>query len=106
MREIKFTYENKDYTLCYTRRTAEAIEQQGLNINKIQDKLLTSIPLLFYGAFMKNHKGIKRKLVDEIWEQMPNKDDLVPILVEMYAEAYEDLFSKGDEKNIQWEESN
>lgn len=95
--KITLTYKNNDYVLEFSRATAKQIEDQGFILDQLGDKPATMIPLLVYGAFMKNNRGIKRAMVDEIYENVVNKvgDDkqegFINILGEMYAETVSTL---------------
>ena len=83
------------------------IEDQGFVLDHVGDKPATLIPLLVYGAFMKNNRGIKRALVDEIYENLVQKvgrdgeEGFINILAEMYAETVSTLTddSRIDEGN-------
>ena len=95
--KITITYQNKDYVLEFSRTTAKQIEDQGFVLDQLGDKPATMIPLLVYGAFMKNNRGIKRFLVDEIYANVVNKvgtedaDGFINVLGEMYAETVSSL---------------
>ena len=95
--KITITYQNKDYVLEFSRNTAKQIEDQGFVLDQLGDKPATMIPLLVYGAFMKNNRGIKRSLVDEIYANVVNKvgtddaDGFINVLGEMYAETVSSL---------------
>lgn len=101
--KITVTYKNNDYALEFSRVTAKAIEDQGFVLDQLGDKPATMIPLLVYGAFMKNHRGIKRALVDEIYENLvkkvgnENEEGFISVLAEMYAETVSTLT---DDSNI------
>lgn len=101
--KITVTYKNKDYDLEFSRATAKAIEDQGFILDQIGEKPATMIPLLVYGAFMKNNRGIKRALVDEIYENLvkkvgnENEEGFIQVLGEMYAETVSTLT---DDSNI------
>ena len=101
--KITVTYKNKDYDLEFSRATAKAIEDQGFILDQIGEKPATMIPLLVYGAFMKNNRGIKRGLVDEIYENLvkkvgnENEEGFIQVLGEMYAETVSTLT---DDSNI------
>lgn len=107
MTKVTITYEGKNYTLAYSRESVRMIEQTGFDIGKIESMPASMIPQLFFGAFAMYHKGIKRKLVDEIWKSTPNKNDLIVVLVEMYGETIEDLLGDNEDntKNATWEVS-
>lgn len=95
--KINISYQNKDYLLEFNRTTAKQIEDQGFVLDQLTDKPATMIPLLVYGAFMKNNRGIKRQLVDEIYDNLIGKvgkdgeEGFINILGEMYAETVNTL---------------
>lgn len=101
--KITVTYKNNDYVLEFSRATAKAIEDQGFIFDQMGDKPATMIPLLVYGAFMKNNRGIKRALVDEIYENLvkkvgtDNEEGFISVLAEMYADT---LSTLTDDSNI------
>ena len=98
--KITVTYKKQDYVLEYSRATAKQIEDQGFILDQLTDKHATMIPLLVYGAFLKNNRGIKRALVDEIWENLVGKvgndgeDGIINTLAEMYAETVSTLMGE------------
>ena len=101
--QITVTYKKTDYILEFSRATAAQIEDQGFILDQIAEKPVKMIPLLVYGAFLKHNRGIKRTLVDEIYENLIDKagDDetqgFIAVLAEMYAETVQTLT---DTKNI------
>ena len=104
---ITVTYDNKTYDLEYSRNSVKAMEQQGFVLDQIGDKPMTMVPLLVYGAFMKNHKGIKRSLVDEIYEHISDKigdgdNGFIQALLEAYADTVNTLTENNsvDEGNV------
>ena len=105
--KINVTYKNKEYALEYTRAAAQAIESQGFVLDQVEDKPSVMIPLLVYGAFMKHNRGIKRALVDEIYENIVGKvgkegeEGFIAVLCDMYAETVNTLMDDktGDEGN-------
>jgi hypothetical protein len=101
MSKIAITYEKNTYELEYNRNSVRMMEGQGFNIDTLTTQPVTMIPLLFYGAFSKNHTGMKRNLVDKIYDSLPNKQGLIQVLVEMYAETVSSLMegSPNDEGN-------
>jgi hypothetical protein len=104
---VTFTYKNVNYTLDFDRNTAVLLEQQGFKVENVYEKPNTYIPMLFYYAFQKYHRGIKRNAVDEIYEKMPKKQELIKALVELYLETGNSLFDEpeGDEGNLTWEQN-
>jgi len=105
--KINVTYKNKEYVLEFNRAAAQQIESQGFILEQVEDKPSIMIPLLVYGAFMKHNRGIKRALVDEIYENIVGKmgkdgeEGFIAVLCEMYAETVNTLMDdkNGDEGN-------
>lgn len=99
MRTIHFTYDNKDYNLGFTLGTIEQMERAGFVRDELATKTATRSQELFYGSFLANHKGIKRKLVDEIYKNLKDKEGLMRALLEIYDEAGDALMEEG---NLGW----
>lgn len=95
--KVTISYQKKDYILEYSRTTAAQIEDQGFVLDQISEKPVKMIPLLVYGAFLKHNRGIKRNLVDEIYENLIDKagdeetQGFIATLAEMYAETVQTL---------------
>lgn len=94
--QITVTYKKNDYTLEYTRNAVRQMEQQGFVLEKLSEQPMTMVPLLVYGAFTKHHKGIKRSLMDEIYEHIADKigdgdNGFIQALLEMYADTVNTL---------------
>lgn len=95
--KITIEYKKNDYVLEYSRTTAAQIEDQGFVLDQISEKPVKMIPLLVYGAFLKHNRGIKRSLVDEIYENLIDKagdeetQGFIATLAEMYAETVQTL---------------
>ena len=80
------------------------MERQGFVASDITDKPMTVLPALFAGAFLANHKFVKREVVDEIFSKMTNKTELIGKLSEMYNEPILALVDEPEEAegNIEW----
>lgn len=102
MSKINLTYEKKEYVLEYNRQSVKTMESQGFVLEELTAKPMTMIPLLFNGAFIKNHRGIKRSLMDEIFEEIGDKTALMEALMEMYAETLGTLTEGSGEGNATW----
>ena len=95
--QITVTYKNDKYLLEYSRLTASAIEKQGFVLEELTAKPNIMIPLLVHGAFLKHHRDIKQKLVEEIYANTVNKagkegeEGFIGILADMYAETVSTL---------------
>ena len=95
--QITLTYKDEKYLLEYSRMTAMAIEKQGFNLDEMTAKPNTMIPLLVHGAFLRHHRDLKQKFIDEIYTNLVNKagkdgeEGFISILAEMYAETISSL---------------
>lgn len=101
---INFTYEGKDYTLEFTRRTIRQMEDEGFVARNIDDRPMTLLPALFAGAFKAHHRFVKQDVIDSIFANMPNKDKLIEKLAEMYNEPILSLMEEPEDtaKNVDW----
>ena len=102
MSKINLTYNKKDYILEYNRQSVKTMESQGFILEELTAKPVTMIPLLFQGAFIKNHRGIKRNLMDEIFDEIGDKTALMESLMEMYAETLSSLTENTGAGNATW----
>ena len=103
-KQLRFTYDGKDYCLEYTRKSVEKMERNGFKASDIEDKPMTTLPALFAGAFLHNHPYTKQDVVDKIFAKMPNKGELIGKLAEMYNEPIMTLIDEPDESegNVDW----
>ena len=101
--KITVTYKKDNYILEYSRFTASAIEKQGFVLDELTNKPNIMIPLLVHGAFLKHHRELKQKEIDEIYDNIINKtgkeneEGFISILADMYAETVSTLT---DEKSV------
>lgn len=103
MSKITMKYSGKEYALEYNRKSVRMMESQGFAAEELTKQPVTMIPLLFQGAFLKNHKGIKRDLIDEIYDGVADKSALIGALVELYTETLNTLIGdREDEGNVSW----
>ena len=106
-KQINIEYQGNEYILEYTRKSIEILERQGFNISDLDRAPLTTLPMLFRGAFIAHHRSLYTKdsaMIDEIFEKMPNKDTLLEKLSEMYREPFDMLLADPDESegNANW----
>ena len=103
-KQLRFTYQNKEYVLEYTRRSVETMEKKGFVASEIETKPVTVLPALFAGAFLANHRYVKQDVIDEIYSKMTNKQELIGKLAEMYNEPIKALVDEPDESegNLDW----
>lgn len=103
-KQLKFTYQDKDYCLEFTRKSVETMERNGFVASDITDKPMTVLPALFAGAFLANHRFVKTDIINEIFSKMTNKSELIGKLSEMYNEPIMALVDEPDEAegNVNW----
>lgn len=69
---INLEIEEKKYTIEYTRHSLTQMERNGFSLTQLQEKIVTSLELMFWGGLIKNHKGItlqqSNKLLDVVLE--------------------------------------
>ena len=103
-KQLRFTYQDKEYVLEYTRRSVEMMERKGFVASDIETKPVTVLPALFAGAFLANHRYVKQDVIDEIFSKMTNKTELIGKLAEMYNEPIMALVDEPEESegNLDW----
>ena len=103
-KQLRFTYDGTDYCLEYTRKSVEQMEKNGFVITGITDKPMSTLPALFAGAFIANHRFVKKDVINAIYDKMTNKEALIGKLAEMYNEPISSLIDEpeGTEGNVDW----
>ena len=103
-KQLRFTYQDREYCLEYTRKSVETMEKNGFVAADIANKPMTTLPALFAGAFLANHRFVKQEVVDAIFAKMTNKGELIGKLAEMYNEPIMTLVDDPDEAegNLSW----
>ena len=103
-KQLNFTFEGKDYTLEYTRRSVAEMEKKGFIASEITDKPMSTLPDLFAGAFLAHHRFVSRDTIDQIYSKLTNKEGLIGKLAEMYNEPIMALVQEPDEDagNVTW----
>ena len=103
-KQLIFTYEGKEYTLEFTRRTVAEMEKKGFIASDITDKPMTTLPALFAGAFLAHHRFVKGDVIDNIYSKLTKKEDLIGKLAEMYNEPILTLVEEPEEAegNVNW----
>ena len=103
-KQLIFAFEDKEYTLEFTRRTVAEMEKKGFVASDITDKPMTTLPALFAGAFLAHHRFVKEDVIDNIYSKLTKKEDLIGKLAEMYNEPIMALVEEPeeDEGNVNW----
>ena len=99
------------YTLEFNRKTALKALRAGFNPNDMEGGELEAalmIPMLFHYAFEMHHEGIPEEETDAIYDMVPNKEDLIGALAELFADPINKLTEdpKGAKsKNFKWKKT-
>ena len=103
-KQLNFTYDGKDYTLEFTRRTVADMEKKGFIASDITEKPMTTLPALFAGAFLAHHRFVKEDIINDIYSKLTKKEDLIGKLAEMYNEPILALVEEPEkaEGNLDW----
>ena len=103
-KQLRFKHNGQEYCLEYTLRSVELMEKRGFVASDITDKPMTTLPTLFAGAFLANHRFIKQETIDEIYSRLKNKQELIGKLAEMYNEPILALMDEPEENegNLDW----
>jgi hypothetical protein len=99
---IEITYNGETYRFGFTRATAKAAEQEGFVVGEVTDKPTLMIPILIYHAATAYNKGIRRKLVEEIYDEIQDKDEFLTVLLEEYVNVAGSLFETNEQGNATW----
>lgn len=107
MKQIKIPYEDKEYTLEFNRKSVEQCEKLGFVLKDLETKPGSQIRLLFRGAFLAHHKYIKDDALNDIFNNLANKDEIIAALVEMYQDTLLTMISntEANQGNIKWEKN-
>ena len=103
-KQLKFTYNEKDYVLEFTRRTVTEMEKKGFIAAEVENKPMSTLPALFEGAFLAHHRFEKKETINAIFNRMTNKEELIGKLAEMYNEPIMALIEEPEESegNLNW----
>ena len=103
-KQLVLSFEDKEYTLEFTRRTVQEMEKKGFIAADITVKPMTVLPALFAGAFLAHHRFTKEDVIEKIYSQLPRKEELIGKLAEMYNEPILTLIEEpeDDKGNVDW----
>ena len=103
-KQLNFEFEGKEYTLEFTRRTVAEMERKGFVASDITEKPMTTLPALWAGAFLANHRFVKQDVIENIFSKLTKKEDLIGKLAEMYNEPIMALVEEPEEDkgNVNW----
>lgn len=84
---IRFTYDGKDYALGFNRKTVAMTERRGFSVSRFADNPATQIPILFRGSFQMNHSNTKDAKIEEIFDAIGERGELINELVSEYVDV-------------------
>ena len=85
----------REYTLEFSRKTVSKVERAGFDVNSLESKSMTMIPLMFWGAFLMHHPSMTREQTDKIlFDGLCGlNEDEMAYLGKLYAEPFQNLVS-------------
>ena len=106
-KQIFLTHEGKRYTLEYNRNSIRQMERQGFKINDSEGMPMSTVTALFNGAFLMHHRHLDPNTLDALYDTVPNKEQFLAKLSEMYSEPMLALMGEPEdnEGNTTWEAS-
>lgn len=101
---VKLTFNDKEYTLEFTRATLEKMEADGYSIADAQTKIVTWQRVEFEYAFFANHKRMKKEDIKKIYDRLTNKRALIEKLSEMMLDCINSIYDEPEEEKnaISW----
>ena len=93
--------EGREYTLEFSRKTVSKTEQAGLDINSLDSKSMTMIPILFWGAFLMHHPHMTKEQTDRIlFDGLGGlSEDEMGQLGKLFAAPFQTLIANEDKEN-------
>ena len=103
--KIQFTYKDVPYVLEYNRMAIKQMEASGFSLEEFTKKPMINVDIAFKGLFLKNHKRTNEKLIEEIYDKLGNRDQLIEKIGIMLTESYNSLLDDEEnaEGNIVWD---
>ena len=91
--------EGREYTLEYSRKSVVKAENAGLDVNQLESKSMTMIPLLFWGAFLMHHPHMTKEQTDKIlFDGLGGlSENEMAYLGKLYAAPFQTLIASEDE---------
>ena len=91
--------EGREYTLEYSRKSVVKAENAGLDVNQLESKSMTMIPLLFWGAFLMHHPHMTKEQTDKIlFDGLGGLSEAeMAYLGKLYAAPFQTLIASEDE---------
>lgn len=89
----------REYCLEFSRKTVSKTEQAGFDIQSVEAKGMTMIPLLFWGAFLMHHPYMTQEQTDKIlFDGLGGlSEEEMAYLGKLYAEPFQTLIANEEE---------
>ncbi len=114
-KKIELTYEGKQYTLEFNRRTIlkleKALRADGINLVEMTEKendedanpieLISIVDTMFTYAFKMHHPNVTQDVIDTIFDKLGNKEQLSGVLFEIMTAPISAL-ADNKEGEITW----
>lgn len=111
-KKIELTYNGKQYTLEFNRRTVlkleKALRAEGINLVDMTEnenvnplELVSIVDTVFTYAFKMHHPNVTQDVIDTIFEKMGNKEQLSSVLFEIMTAPINAL-ADNKEGEITW----
>lgn len=113
-KKIELTYNGKQYTLEFNRRTVSKLEKalraDGINLVEMTEnenekanplELVSIVDTVFTYAFKMHHPNVTQDVIDTIFEKMGNKEQLSSVLFEIMTAPINAL-ADNKEGEITW----
>lgn len=115
-KSISINDNGKEYILEFSRRTVKMLSARGFELDRIGSDSARMVPMLFHGAFLKNHPNISLDKTEEIYKRLnPESENvmesefgdaenigILSVLIEMYADVMRSIVEPGGEGNTTW----
>lgn len=95
------TSSGETYTLEYDTKSAR---QVGRDIEAASGDQLAYIDALVHNAFVKNHNNVSKKVRDEVYADLPEKEEFLALLGHFYQAVLAEKLEDKDAKSS-WEVS-
>lgn len=94
---------DKEYTLGFTRRSIEAMEERGFDFTKANEREFGATLALIKGAFQTHQPKMKEEEIFAVWGKLKGKEDLYKLLIKMFQEPLAVLSDPEEEVgNVSW----
>lgn len=96
----------EDYIIEFNRSIVVSMEDRGITPDAISAKPMNTIPRFFLWGLKMHRPKIKQEEADEVWDAIVGKEELVPKMIEMWANAQDSLMQEpegDDAKKATWE---